>query len=359
MKFLNKFKKKDVPHIKYPIHAIKKSPTNAPIYYQEGDQFMVLDDKKEKYKVYDPKSKQILEVDKEHFTLNIRQQTHPKFGVCLFEFEGHEADELSMKEDEQFILMSKVNDEWYYGKAINRVASGIIPVSFVEVRDAKTGKLIPKDELDDLPNMEDYMQFSQRLKEKSIPLFGLRSPYLNIPEKPLMRRQLSDGLIKRGKPTVNKMVRQSSDSEYNDKDDTISITEDEELDRGRIINLNCVSSIITPDLKTAFTLFCTRESGAYTLYRTQAEIIALHEALKKSEQTTMLPDIPKTINFWTKEAVEKRIIEFDDYFRAIVNLPVVDSQNLKSFLNPKANDKLGGLYRDPSDIELSRRRSSM
>ena len=350
------FKNKDsAPHIKYPITALKNSTPKSSIYYKEGDQFLVTDDSDlNLYEVLDPSTKLVVVVQKQHFTVEIKQHINSLFGTCLYPFEAKNEDELSMAENEQFLVISKVNEDWYYGKAISRVAKGIIPISYVEVRDAKTGKIINKNELN-LPNMTEYQLQNQRQKEISIPLKHVSNSRTSfLVENLQLKKQLSENYLLKH---ASKVSTPEEVSDYSD----VSV-ELQCRNFGKILGLEVVGSIINDNLCTQFSIYCKRDSISYTVYRGQKDFIDLHNALLEFE--IELPIFPNPISFWTREKTDVRILELASYVNKIMEMSdeICQSIPLKEFIQPREFDKMGGLYRDPSEIEIKikedRRRSS-
>ncbi|KAG0167814.1 bud emergence protein 1 [Apophysomyces sp. BC1015] len=77
----------------------------------------------------------------------------PLYGVVLYDFKAERSDELEAKEGEAIIVIAQSNLEWFVAKPIGRLGGpGLIPVSFVEIRDALTGQTIN--------NVNDHIQNS-------------------------------------------------------------------------------------------------------------------------------------------------------------------------------------------------------
>ncbi len=347
---------KNLPHIKYPVIAITSdSRFNFP--YQEGDQFFVTDDLQELiYEVFDPSTKRIGKVLKQNFTTLVKSTVQPFFGTCLYDFEGMEEDELSLKENEEFIILSQVDEEWFYGRAITRVATGIVPVSYVEIRDAKSGKLVSKDDLV-LPTMAEYNLRTATYKDKSIPLHrhsSIKVKRVNSVFSELKNPASEGNLFK-------KSVGETT-SDYSDAS-SIEFSSNENTDLGAIDSLQVSGSILNKDLKTEFTLFCSRNTVMYTLYRSQQDFVHLDSQLSLYF-SYKLPTLPPPITLWTRSKTDDRVVELDSYLKSILALPsdISQSNQLKLFLMPRRFDRQGAFYKDPSDVETKlfelKRRSS-
>ncbi|KAK3848694.1 MAG: hypothetical protein J3R72DRAFT_470117 [Linnemannia gamsii] len=67
----------------------------------------------------------------------------PLYGIVLYDFGAERADELDCKVGDAILVIAQSNEEWYVAKPIGRLGGpGLIPVSFVEIRDMVTGKAI-------------------------------------------------------------------------------------------------------------------------------------------------------------------------------------------------------------------------
>jgi len=67
----------------------------------------------------------------------------PLYGIVLYDFGAERTDELDCKVGDAILVIAQSNEEWYVAKPIGRLGGpGLIPVSFVEIRDMVTGKPI-------------------------------------------------------------------------------------------------------------------------------------------------------------------------------------------------------------------------
>jgi bud emergence protein 1 len=65
------------------------------------------------------------------------------YAVVLHDFVAERPDELDAKAGDSISVVAQSNREWFVAKSIGRLGKpGLIPVSFVEVRDPATGKPI-------------------------------------------------------------------------------------------------------------------------------------------------------------------------------------------------------------------------
>ncbi|KAI9732283.1 MAG: bud emergence protein 1 [Claussenomyces sp. TS43310] len=97
------------------------------------------------------------------------------YGVVMFDFAAERPDELDAKEGEAIIVIAQSNPEWFVAKPIGRLGGpGLIPVSFIEIRDMGTGK--PVADAHDavqragVPKVEEWKKMAANYKNSSITL---------------------------------------------------------------------------------------------------------------------------------------------------------------------------------------------
>ncbi|KAG0169053.1 bud emergence protein 1 [Apophysomyces sp. BC1034] len=104
------------------------------------------------------------------------------YGVVLYDFQAERSDELDAKAGEPIIVIAQSNFEWFVAKPIGRLGGpGLIPVSFVEVRDAITGKPIDANEMMQrssklILKVEEWKKMTQGYEASSIPLGRIDKP---------------------------------------------------------------------------------------------------------------------------------------------------------------------------------------
>jgi bud emergence protein 1 len=102
------------------------------------------------------------------------------YGIVIYDFKAERPDELEAKEGEAIIVIAQSNPEWFVAKPITRLGGpGLIPVSFIEIRDMTTGKAVP-DTLAaviaaGVPKVEEWKKMAADYKNGSIPLGKLET----------------------------------------------------------------------------------------------------------------------------------------------------------------------------------------
>lgn len=97
------------------------------------------------------------------------------YGIVMYDFKAERPDELEAKEGEAIIVIAQSNPEWFVAKPITRLGGpGLIPVSFIEIRDMTTGTAV-EDPLEavrkaGVPKVEEWKKMAADYKNGSIPL---------------------------------------------------------------------------------------------------------------------------------------------------------------------------------------------
>ncbi|OAX77141.1 hypothetical protein ACJ72_08564, partial [Emergomyces africanus] len=97
------------------------------------------------------------------------------YGIVQYDFSAERPDELDAKAGEAIIVIAQSNPEWFVAKPIGRLGGpGLIPVSFIEIRDMTTGKAVtdPYDAVRraGVPRVEEWKKMTAEYKNSSITL---------------------------------------------------------------------------------------------------------------------------------------------------------------------------------------------
>ncbi|KAI0034415.1 hypothetical protein K488DRAFT_17084, partial [Vararia minispora EC-137] len=103
------------------------------------------------------------------------------FAIVMHDFQAERTDELDAKAGDPITVVAQSNREWFVAKPIGRLGKpGLIPVSFVQIRDPVTNQAIEDIEsiMDSgsLPRVEDWKKQVMNYKATSIPLGTLDDP---------------------------------------------------------------------------------------------------------------------------------------------------------------------------------------
>lgn len=106
------------------------------------------------------------------------------YGIVQYDFSAERPDELDAKQGEAIIVIAQSNPEWFVAKPIGRLGGpGLIPVSFIEIRDMTTGQAVPNAQeavtRAGIPKVEEWKKMAADYKNSSITLGKLEAtlPY--------------------------------------------------------------------------------------------------------------------------------------------------------------------------------------
>lgn len=97
------------------------------------------------------------------------------YGIVMYDFEAERPDELDAKAGEAIIVIAQSNPEWFVAKPIGRLGGpGLIPVSFVEIRDMATDTAVTNAhdavKRAGVPKVEEWKKMAADYKNSSITL---------------------------------------------------------------------------------------------------------------------------------------------------------------------------------------------
>jgi len=108
-------------------------------------------------------------------------RTQVFYAIVQHDFVAERPDELDAKRGDAITVVAQSNREWFVAKPIGRLGRpGLIPVSFVEIHDPTTGKVV--DDVDalidrgDLPKVEEWKRAMLSYKQNSIALGVIDAP---------------------------------------------------------------------------------------------------------------------------------------------------------------------------------------
>jgi bud emergence protein 1 len=127
------------------------------------------------------------------------------YGIVIYDFKAERPDELEAKEGEAIIVIAQSNPEWFVAKPITRLGGpGLIPVSFIEIRDMTTGQAVtdPQDAVRraGVPKVEEWKKMAADYKNGSIPLGKLETNSLQTLQQGMDRMSLGSKSQSSGPP---------------------------------------------------------------------------------------------------------------------------------------------------------------
>ncbi len=120
------------------------------------------------------------------------------YGIVIYDFAAERPDELEAKAGEAIIVIAQSNPEWFVAKPIGRLGGpGLIPVSFIEIRDMTTGQPVkdPHEAVQraGVPKVEEWKKMAADYKNSSITLGKFESGNSQRMTQEMERMSLNGG----------------------------------------------------------------------------------------------------------------------------------------------------------------------
>lgn len=120
------------------------------------------------------------------------------YGMVQYDFNAERPDELEAKAGEAIIVIAQSNPEWFVAKPIGRLGGpGLIPVSFIEIRDMTTGQAVPDAQeavtRAGVPKVEEWKKMAADYKNSSITLGKFETTSATSLQRDLERMSLNNG----------------------------------------------------------------------------------------------------------------------------------------------------------------------
>ncbi|KAI4188049.1 MAG: hypothetical protein L6R41_002393 [Letrouitia leprolyta] len=120
------------------------------------------------------------------------------YGMVQYDFNAERPDELDAKAGEHIIIIAQSNPEWFVAKPIGRLGGpGLIPVSFIEIKDAATGEVVTDVQAAiaraGIPKVEEWKKMAADYKNSSITLGKFEAANAASAQRDLERMSLSNG----------------------------------------------------------------------------------------------------------------------------------------------------------------------
>lgn len=271
----------------------------------------------------------------------------PVYGIVAYDFKAERPDELDAKEGEPIIVIAQSNAEWFVAKPISRLGGpGLIPVSFIEIKDMSTGKIIPDTQAAvaraGIPKVEEWKKMAADYKNTSIPLgsFGNQN---SIPAGSMAGLESGMGRMSmNGRPAsqqANGFARHSRTPSQFAPQSQHSI--------GPV--RASVPRYLYADDKFHFVVEVAMSDNAHwdltriyeDFYELQINLIkAFPEEAGNTGLPRTLPLMPGPVQFVTDRITEGRRENLDEYLYKLIRLGphIANSDLVKGFFQPRGND---------------------
>ncbi|KAI0132625.1 scd2/ral3 [Xylariales sp. AK1849] len=290
------------------------------------------------------------------------------YGIVMYDFQAERADELEAKAGEAIIVIAQSNPEWFVAKPIGRLGGpGLIPVSFVEIRDMGTDTAVqnPQDAVKraGVPKVEEWKKMAAEYKNSSITLGKFEaggSPGQQGIEQGMERMSLQQGGSRASQqqqpqgpqsPQQPQQPQQSQQQQRNTQQD---------LQQNPYASKS--SSQLYAPISARIPRYCFAEEKYWFVIEAQLEDgrhwelsryyedfydfqIALltefpAEAGNTNTQKRTLPYMPGPVNYVTDIITEGRLHNLDAYVKNLLGQPdyIARCNLVKQFFAPREGD---------------------
>ncbi|KAI7875524.1 uncharacterized protein EV154DRAFT_451722 [Mucor mucedo] len=239
--------------------------------------------------------------------IGIQKKKHQQvYGVVMYDFKAERPDELEATAGEAIVVIAQSNHEWFVAKPIGRLGGpGLIPVSFVQVRDAQTGELIDHiEQSNPVPGVEDWKKMTLSYEASSIPL--------GVFEKTASVASSSSATPVAVTPKSTRLSDSSTESML------------------ELVTFASIDSFILEGDQYWFVIYARVHGGAHRiLYRLYEDFYDFQINLLqmfpmeagKEERERILPFMPGPLENVTDEITQERQVDLDRYCKDLLKLP--------------------------------------
>lgn len=316
------------------------------------------------------------------------------YGVVMFDFNAERSDELNAKAGEAIIVIAQSNPEWFVAKPIGRLGGpGLIPVSFVEIRDMASDKAIenPSEAIKraGVPKVEEWKKMAAEYKNSSITLgkFEVGGSGQGQPMEQAMERmslqpngrqstQQSTPQLQQQTSRTSQRSLQGQQYQQQTPQPAQQQPQPDEYSNKSSSQLYAPLSARIPrycfaEEKYWFVIEAMLEDGRHwelsryyeDFYDFQIALLTEFpaEAGNTGQQKRTLPYMPGPVNYVTDAITEGRLHNLDAYVKNLLNQPPYISRCLlvKQFFAPREGDyeidlqEAGGEYRLSQGSQMS------
>ncbi|KAF2180478.1 scaffold protein Scd2 [Zopfia rhizophila CBS 207.26] len=283
------------------------------------------------------------------------------YGIVMYDFKAERPDELEAKEGEAIIVIAQSNPEWFVAKPITRLGGpGLIPVSFIEIRDMATGQPVPDAQeavqRAGVPKVEEWKKMAADYKNGSIPLGKLETNSQQTLQQGMERMSLSSK-SQAGRDTSGGYTQGNSAPSHSRNPSQYQNQNQHQYRGSTPANSNllapvkaCVPRYCFADDIFWFIIECQMEDGRHwelqrlyqDFYDLQIQLIATYpvEAGTSGAGERTLPFMPGPVTYVTDNISNGRRANLDEYIKNLLKLGphITHGSLVKSFFAPRHGD---------------------
>ncbi|KAF2264026.1 hypothetical protein CC78DRAFT_602691 [Lojkania enalia] len=278
------------------------------------------------------------------------------YGIVMYDFKAERPDELEAKEGEAIIVIAQSNPEWFVAKPITRLGGpGLIPVSFIEIRDMTTGQAVPDPQeavrRAGVPKVEEWKKMAADYKNGSIPLGKLETNSQQTLQQGMERMSLSNKSQAGGHANGGFAPGNSAPSHSRNA----SQYQNQQPARASDTNLHAPVKASVPRYCFADDIFwfiieCEMADGRHwelqrlyqDFYDLQIQLIATYpvEAGTSGSGERTLPFMPGPVTYVTDNISNGRRSNLDEYIKKLLELGphITQGSLVKGFFAPRQGD---------------------
>ena len=294
------------------------------------------------------------------------------YGVVVYDFKAERPDELDAKEGEAIIVIAQSNPEWFVAKPITRLGGpGLIPVSFIEIRDMTTGQAVPDAQqavaAAGVPKVEEWKKMAADYKNGSIPLGKLQENTAQSLQAGMDRMSLGARSQTQGRngsvsshTTAHMLARVSNNMQVShSRSGSVANQGGQGHGHGQGQDgadqlfapiKACVPRYCFADDIFWFIIECQMEDGRHwelqrlyqDFYDLQIQLIATYpvEAGTSGQGERTLPFMPGPVTYVTDNISNGRRANLDEYIKNLLQLGphITNGQLVKGFFAPRQGD---------------------
>ncbi|KAI9595140.1 hypothetical protein BDF19DRAFT_413831 [Syncephalis fuscata] len=241
---------------------------------------------------------------------------HLLHGVVMYDFTAERPNELGAQAGDDILIVAQSHEDWFVAKFINRLGGpGLIPVSYVEVRDPDTNE--PTDDLCELmdrlqivlPTVEDWKRQMMQ-QEQSM---GNERP---------RHQRVSSNNSHRSHGTQGSSSGNFGNMRTNSSSGPLISSE--------VVDMACIESYITQETQFWFLIrLFMRDGSQHTVYRVYEDFYAFQIALLDSfpeeagrtGRRRILPYMPAPISVVDENVTAERCGFLDTYIKELCEVP--------------------------------------
>ncbi|KAL6703858.1 bud emergence protein 1 [Coniothyrium glycines] len=270
------------------------------------------------------------------------------YGIVMYDFKAERPDELEAKEGEAIIVIAQSNPEWFVAKPITRLGGpGLIPVSFIEIRDMTTGQAVGDAQAAvtaaGVPKVEEWKKMAADYKNGSIPLGKLETNSGQSLQQGMERMSIKsqNGHAKAGSISHSRnasLAQRQPRGQYRTSDNLLAPVK------------ACVPRYCFADDIFWFIIECQMEDGRHwelqrlyqDFYDLQIQLIATYpvEAGTSGSSERTLPFMPGPVTYVTDNISNGRRANLDEYIKNLLKLGshITNGPLVKGFFAPRQGD---------------------